>query len=109
MILAKKRRLRELPHLLMMVWYAWSVLPTYILGNFKGFLGVRLDWFRTPKFFRYRVGPLASMPVGVRAVNMVTLGFLMAFYFGQGWHFAWFDEFSLLLIPAFVLACWPQH
>jgi cellulose synthase/poly-beta-1,6-N-acetylglucosamine synthase-like glycosyltransferase len=107
MILVMKRRLSDLPHLLMMVWYAWSVLPTYVLGNIKGLLGVRLDWFRTPKFLRSQVGLLSSIPLGVRTVNVVVLCFLMVFYFAQAWQFGWFDEFSLLLIPAFILACKP--
>jgi len=104
MILSKKRRYRELFHLPMMVWYAWGVLTTYVVGNIKGLFGFKLDWFRTPKFLRSRVGHLPRLPASMRAFNLCTCLALTCFYFSQGWVFGWFDEFSLLLIPAFMLA-----
>ena len=104
MIIAKKRRLRELFHLPMMVWYAWGVLITYVVGNIKGLFGFRLDWFRTPKFLRSRVGHLPRLPASMRAFNLCTCLALICFYFSQGLVFGWFDEFALLLIPAFLLA-----
>ena len=104
MVLVKKRSIRELCHLPMMVWSAWSVLHTCAIGNIKGLFGFQLDWFRTPKFERSRVGRLARAPVSVRILNLCTCLALMGFYFSEGWIFGWFDEFALLLIPAFLLA-----
>ena len=104
MILLKKRSYRDLLHLPMMVWYAWSVLPTYIIGNIKGLLGQNLDWFRTPKFPRSKAIHFDSAPVSIRILNLSVCIALLAFYFSEGWNFGWFDEFALLLIPAFLLA-----
>ncbi len=104
MILIKKRRYRELLHLPMMVWYAWSVLATYIIGNIKGFLGLNLDWFRTPKFLRSKALHFDSMPISIRILNLTAFAALLGFYFSEGWFFGWFDEFVLLLVPAFLIA-----
>ncbi len=103
MILAKRRRWQDLCHLPMTIWYGWSVLWTYWIGNLKGLLGARLDWFRTPKFQRDRVGPLGVSPLGIRAANAVMCLALVGLYCSQGWFFGWFDEFALLLLPAFFL------
>jgi cellulose synthase/poly-beta-1,6-N-acetylglucosamine synthase-like glycosyltransferase len=104
MILFKKRSYRDLLHLPMMVWYAWSVLSTYAVGNIKGLFSIKLDWFRTPKFVRGREGHLPCVPASVRALNLCTCVALLYFYFSEGWVFGWFDEFALLWIPAFLLA-----
>ncbi len=104
MVLVKKRRFLELFHIPMIVWYAWGVLPTYIMGNIKGLFGVELDWFRTPKFIRSEVAQFAITPIYVRAFNMLICAFLLCFYFGQGWIFGWFDEFALILLPAFFIS-----
>lgn len=104
MILVKKRSYRDLLHVPMMVWYAWSVLLTYGIGNIKGLFGLQMGWFRTPKFIRGRVGHLPRVPASVRALNLCTCVTLLYFYFSEGWVFGWFDTFALLLIPAFLLA-----
>ena len=104
MILFKKRNYWDLMHLPMMVWYAWSVLYTYIIGNIKGLFGVKLDWFRTPKFIRGQADQSNQAPISVRVLNLVTCFAILCFYFSEGWTFGWFDEFALLLIPAFLLA-----
>jgi cellulose synthase/poly-beta-1,6-N-acetylglucosamine synthase-like glycosyltransferase len=104
MILIKRRRWRDLCHLPMTIWYAWSVLHTYVIGNLKGLLGVSLNWFRTPKYRREQVGPLHKSPPWVRAINVAACLALGGLYWSQGWFFGWFDEFALLLLPAFVLA-----
>jgi hypothetical protein len=104
MILVKKRSYRELLHLPMMVWYAWSVLPTYVIGNIKGLYGFELDWFRTPKFIRNTTKSFKGTPPSIRIINLCACIGLLCFYFGEGWLFGWFDEFVVLLIPAFILA-----
>lgn len=104
MVVVKKRDYRSLLHIPMMVWYAWSVIPTYIIGNLKGLTGVELDWFRTPKFVRGSVGAVVGTPIAVRAGNIAICVALIGFYFIEAWHLGWFDEFALLLIPAFLLA-----
>ncbi len=104
MVIAKKRSYRDLVHLPMMVWYAWSVIPTYVIGNIKGLTGARLDWFRTPKFSRDSTESLPSMPRSVRLLNLLACTAALGIYFSEGWVFGWFDEFSLLIIPAFLLA-----
>ncbi|MCD6298684.1 MAG: glycosyltransferase [Deltaproteobacteria bacterium] len=87
MILFKKRNHHDLIYLPMMVWYAWSVLPTYVIGNLKGLFGVQLDWFRTPKYVRGSVGPLSRMPLPIRVLNLCVCISLLCFYFSQGWFF----------------------
>jgi cellulose synthase/poly-beta-1,6-N-acetylglucosamine synthase-like glycosyltransferase len=104
MFVVKKRSYLGMLHLPMMVWYAWGVLPTYIIGNIKGLFGLKLDWFRTPKFVRSQVGDIQGMPVLIRFLNLCACVAMLCFYFSQGWFFGWFDEFGLLLIPAFLLA-----
>jgi len=104
MVLVKKRSYRDLIHLPMMVWYTWSIIPTYVIGNIKGLTGVRLDWFRTPKPLRDDTTSLPSMPNFVRILNIFACTIALGVYFSEGWHFGWFDEFSLLIIPAFLLA-----
>jgi len=104
MVIAKKRSYRDLVHLPMMVWYTWSVIPTYVIGNIKGLTGARLGWFRTPKFAREDGALLPSMPLSVRLLNLLACLAALAIYFSEGWAFGWFDEFSLLVIPAFLLA-----
>lgn len=104
MIVAKKRAYRDLLHFPMMVWYAWSVLLTYIIGNFKGFFQLNLGWFRTPKFLRNQVGTLSGVPPSVRALNLCVCGAILGFYFIEGWMFGWLDTFGILLVPAFFIA-----
>ena len=104
MILVKKRSYREILHLPMMVWYAWSVLPTYVIGNIKGLCGFELDWFRTPKLIRNSKKNFKGTPPSIRILNLSACIGLLSFYFGEGWLFGWFDEFVVLLIPAFILA-----
>jgi cellulose synthase/poly-beta-1,6-N-acetylglucosamine synthase-like glycosyltransferase len=104
MIIFKTHRYRDLLHIPMVVWYAWSILPTYIIGNFKGLFSLSLDWFCTPKFIRSQVRHLPPAPSSVRMLNVCIFAILLGFYFSQGWIFGWFDEFALILIPAFLLA-----
>jgi cellulose synthase/poly-beta-1,6-N-acetylglucosamine synthase-like glycosyltransferase len=104
MVSIKKRDWRGVIHLPMMVWYAWSVVPTYIIGNIKGLLRLDLDWFLTPKFSRTDARVLDTMPFTVRAFNLAACVALLAFYFLEGFYFGWSDDFALLFIPAFLLA-----
>jgi len=104
MILVKKRCYGHLLHFPMMIWYAWSVLPTYIIGNVKGLIGIELDWFRTPKFLRNKAMQFDSVPISIRILNLTACVALLVFYFSEGWFFGWFDEFVLLLVPAFLIA-----
>ena len=104
MIVAKKRAYHDLLHFPMMVWYAWSVLLTYIMGNVKGFFRVNLGWFRTPKFLRHQVGALSGVPSSVRALNLCVCAAILSFYFIEGWMFGWLDSFGILLVPAFLIA-----
>ena len=104
MIVAKKRRPAELLHLPMGIWYAWSVLPTYVVGTLKGLAGVKIAWFRTPKFIRGRLEPLSRLSLTTRAVNVGLCLAMIGFYAVEGWAFGWRDPFALLLLPAFLLA-----
>ncbi|MFC1788587.1 hypothetical protein ACFLZE_01570 [Thermodesulfobacteriota bacterium] len=104
MIIAKKRRYREIIRLPMMVWYAWSILPTYAIGNMKGLFNKKLDWFRTPKPNRNNTKRFSGIPLPIRLLNISIFTTLLCFYFSQGWFFGWFDEFVLILLPAFFLA-----
>ncbi len=104
MVLVKKKTHRDLFHIPMMIWYAWSVLLTYIIGNIKGFFGINLGWFRTPKFYRDQVGQLSGSPVSIRILNFCVCITILGFYFSEGWVFGWFDTFGLLLIPAFLIS-----
>jgi hypothetical protein len=88
----------------MSVWYAWSNLFTYAVGNIKGLLNLTLDWFRTPKYVRGRVGTLSRLPTRMRVINRLICVGLLGFYFIEGFIFGWFDEFALLWLPAFLIA-----
>jgi cellulose synthase/poly-beta-1,6-N-acetylglucosamine synthase-like glycosyltransferase len=104
MILVKTRRYRDLLHLPMAAWYAWSVIPTYLLGSVKGLLLRDLDWFVTPKYQRSSSRRLPGPPRAVRLLHLLAAAAFACLYAGEGWTFGWFDEFSLLLLPAFLLA-----
>jgi cellulose synthase/poly-beta-1,6-N-acetylglucosamine synthase-like glycosyltransferase len=104
MLVVKKRTYLDILHFPMMVWYAWGLVPTYVVGNLKGLFGLKLDWFRTPKFIRSQAWEVQRMPTPTRAMNLCLCLALICFYFCQGWFFGWFDEFGLLLIPAYLLA-----
>jgi cellulose synthase/poly-beta-1,6-N-acetylglucosamine synthase-like glycosyltransferase len=104
MILVKKRRLADLVHLPMAVWYAWSVLLSYVQGNVKGLLGIPIYWFRTPKFLRGRPAIFSKPTPSVRLANAALCLALLLFYLFEGYAFGWRDPFALLLIPAFFLA-----
>ncbi len=104
MILAKKRCYNDLIRLPMMVWYAWSILPTYAIGNIKGLCNKKLDWFRTPKYHRKGSERVQGLPTPIRLLNISIFMGLLCFYFAQGLFFGWFDEFVLILLPAFFLA-----
>jgi cellulose synthase/poly-beta-1,6-N-acetylglucosamine synthase-like glycosyltransferase len=104
MILVKKRQPGELLHLPMGVWFAWSVIPAYVVGNVKALAGVRTTFFRTPKFLRGRIGVLSRVGWSTRAAHGTICLALLAFYAFEGWAFGWRDPFALLLVPAFVLA-----
>ena len=100
----KRGRMSDVLHLPMAIWYAWSLLPTYVAGNLKGLFGVQMDWFRTPKFARGHAVERRDAPISGRLISASICVVLMAFYFVEGWTFGWHDEFALILIPAFVLA-----
>ena len=100
----KSRRPKDFFLIPMMVWYAWGVLPTYILGNVKGFFRIHLDWFRTPKIARSGKRRKNSTPIGVRLLNGAILTAFLFFYFVEGSKFMWLDVFALILIPSFILA-----
>ena len=104
MVVFKRHSYRDLFHFPMVLWYGWSVMLTYIAANIKGLFGARLDWFRTPKFLRYQVGPLSSASATVRIVNFSVCVLFVAFYFTEGWVFGWFDTWGLLIVPAFLIA-----
>lgn len=104
MILFKKKTYRDIFHLPMMVWYAWSVIPTYVIGNVKGLSGASQSWFCTPKFVRGDVKRLPGIPRTVRLVNICVCVIALGFYFSEAWVFGWFDEFAILIIPAFLIA-----
>jgi cellulose synthase/poly-beta-1,6-N-acetylglucosamine synthase-like glycosyltransferase len=104
MIVCKKRAPRDLLHLPMMIWYAWGVIPTYVLGNLKGLFGLRLDWFCTPKPLRGQSGRFAPTSAASRIAHFAMLAAALGFYFSEAWIFGWFDWFALLFVPAFVLA-----
>jgi hypothetical protein len=104
MILIKKRAPRELVHLPMGVWYAWSVLLTYSKGTIRGLLGIRTDWFVTPKFLRGQAFLRSHLPATTRVLNFAACLGLLLLYFLEGWAFGWRDPFALLLVPAFLMA-----
>ncbi len=104
MILFKKKTAIELCHLPMMVWYAWSVIPTYVIGNIKGLAGLSQGWFRTPKVVRGQATPESSIPLALRIINVAAVAAAIAYYFSQLWVFGSYDLFAVLMIPAFILA-----
>lgn len=104
MIVVKKRTYMDLLHLPMFVWYTWSVLPTCVIGNLKGFLGVRMSWFCTPKFLRGNSGSITRVPYTVKFVNYFVCLIVMLSYFIQSSVFGWVDIFIFLWIPAFLIA-----
>jgi cellulose synthase/poly-beta-1,6-N-acetylglucosamine synthase-like glycosyltransferase len=104
MVLAKTRMPRDLLHLPMMVWYAWSVIPTYALGNLEGLVGRGRTWFRTPKFRRAQSLPAIQTPASSRIFHFATACVVASLYWFEAFTFGWFDGFALLIVPAFVLA-----
>ena len=104
MIVFKKKATIELCHLPMMVWYAWSVIPTYVIGNIKGLTGISQDWFRTPKVVRGQAAPPSRIPPMLRIINVAAVAAAIAYYFSQMWVFGGYDQFAILVIPAFILA-----
>ena len=103
-ILFKRRTYSDLIHLPMSIWYAWSNLITYFIGNIRGLFRLNLDWFCTPKFIRGREEKRAGMPLSIRILNFCLFVAFLSFYFYEGWAFGWIDGFSLLWLPAFFLA-----
>jgi hypothetical protein len=104
MIVVKKRRYGDLLHLPMSVWYAWSVIVTYFVGNLKGLCGIRMDWFLTPKFLRGYIVTFPVVPLTIRAGKFLLFVTMIAIYFMEGVVFGWGDIFALLWIPALLLA-----
>jgi len=104
MVFFKKKSYRDIFHIPMMVWYAWSIIPTYVIGNIKGLLGVSQKWFCTPKFVRSQIKQLPTIPTSVRIVNLCVCMAALGFYFSEAWVFGWFDEFAILIVPAFLIA-----
>ncbi len=100
----KSRKLKDIFLLPMMIWYAWGVLPTYVIGNLKGLFSVYLGWFRTPKYNRKQTKFNKRTPSIVRIVNTSILLALIIFYFVEGYFFGWIDVFAIILIPSFILA-----
>ena len=104
MILVKKRRPGDLLHLPGGIWYAWSVLLALVCGTLRGLWGVKMGWFRTPKYLRQEVGATPGLPSSARLVNIFVCLVVLCFYCLEGWAFGWRDPFAFLLVPAFVLA-----
>ena len=103
MVLFKKKRYRDLIHLPIATWLAWGTTFTYAVATIKGFTGVYLDWFRTPKFLRGKVLRVSSSPAWWRVCNGGMATLLGLFYFLHGQGLGWFDPFALLWLPAFIL------
>lgn len=103
MIVVKKKQWSDLAHLPMAIWYAWSVLLSLAWGSVKGLAGINLDWFRTPKYLRQKVGKSHGPPLVTRLANILFFLSLLSFYWLEGWSFGWHDPFAILLIPAFFL------
>jgi cellulose synthase/poly-beta-1,6-N-acetylglucosamine synthase-like glycosyltransferase len=104
MITIKKRNYADLLHVPMCVWYAWSTLPTYVIGNLKGVFRINTNWFCTPKYKRSNVGKLKGMPNAIRVINYFLCIALICFFYFEGAIFGWVDIFGILWIPAFLLA-----
>lgn len=103
MILTRKRPARDLLHLPMMIWFAWAVIPSYAIGNVKGFANLRQEWFRTPKFQRGGQSAMRSTPIPARMLAVAAFGAVVGFYYVEAWAFGWFDAFVVLIVPAFAL------
>ena len=104
LVLFKKRSYLDLFHLPMMVWYAWSLLLTFFIGNIKGVFNLEKKWYRTPKYTRDLKYKVAPTPAGIRTLNAIICCVFLLFYFVEGWLFGWYDNFSMLILPAFILA-----
>jgi cellulose synthase/poly-beta-1,6-N-acetylglucosamine synthase-like glycosyltransferase len=104
MIVVKKRTYADLLHAPMAVWYAWSTLATYVVGNLKGLFGIHLGWFLTPKFLRGSVGAFSVVPNGMRTINRLICAAFIVFFFLEGAIIGGGDVFAVLWIPAFLLA-----
>jgi hypothetical protein len=63
-----------------------------------------MDWFRTPKYVRGTMPGLGGRSDKVKLTNLAFCSVVLMFYFFQRFTFGWFDEFSLLLVPAFLIA-----
>jgi cellulose synthase/poly-beta-1,6-N-acetylglucosamine synthase-like glycosyltransferase len=103
MIVIKKRTYIDMLHVPMSVWYMWGSMPTYVIGDLKGFWGVHLEWFCTPKFLRGNVVALTSTSFPIRIINWLICIALIFFYFFQGYALGWADILAYMWIPAFLL------
>lgn len=104
MILTGKRPARDLLHLPMMIWFAWAVVPTYAIGNVKGFVNLKQEWFLTPKFRRDGRSRTPSTAISARLPAVAAFAAVVGFYYVEAWAFGWFDAFVVLIVPAFALA-----
>lgn len=104
MLTIHKRQHRDLIYLPLSLWCAWSVIHSYVIGSVKGMMRHKQDWYRTPKL--RRSGPIAAEhpPTLERMAHILSLVFFLAFYFAEGWAFAWLDLFAMLWVPSMILA-----
>ena len=104
MIAFHKRRFSDLIYIPLAVWYAASIVSTYLIGNLNGFFHRQTEWFRTPKYCRAGFIQHVTQPIATKILNQIVLGIVALFYFVEGWAFGWIDLFAMLWIPALIIA-----
>lgn len=98
--IVKRRTFHELPFVLLSTWLSWSMLHTYFWANVKGLLGIKSDWFKTPKTSGKRIRVSTRHNPFRIAVNMVTLCLFIALYALEWYTYGWINPYAYFWIPA---------
>ena len=96
----KNRHYKELPYVFISSWLYWSLIHTYFWANIKGFLGIKSDWFKTPKIACVKRKDETKMKWRLVALNVITLFLFIYVYTVEWFLFGNIDPYAFFWIPA---------
>lgn len=97
---AKSRHYHEFFYIFFSTWLFWSLLHTYFWANIKGFLGIKSNWFKTPKTSGKSIKDKTHYSRRRLVLNVMTLLLFLVIYTLE-WHvYGWVSPYAYFWVPA---------
>lgn len=105
----KRRTWHDLLYIPLNAWLSWSLLHTYFWANFKGFIGARTTWFKTPKTSGKKIATVTRTSQRRIALNLATLALFSVMYWIEWQSFGWIDPYAYFWLPAMTVGTFIRH